>query len=123
MDSVKLKEKLTHRIKYNENKHGSLENYMLIIEDLIDASKFITLSKVFPLCKDYSDIEVPKKYDNWQYRCCIELYKLGSSNMGSFTSYSENGLSWSKLSDGLPNDFTNEIVSRVGVPRKEEENV
>lgn len=123
MDSVKLKEKLTHRIKYNEKKHGSMENYMLIISDLADDSKFITLSKVFPFAEDYSDMKVPSKYDNWQYRCCIELYKLASSNMGSFTSYSENGLSWSKLSDGLPRDFTSEIISRVGVPRKEENNV
>lgn len=120
MDSVKLKEKLTHRIKFKENIHGNLENYMLIIDDLIDASKFITLSKAFPFVDDYSNMEVPSKYDNWQYRCCLELYKLGSSNMGSFTSYSENGLSWSKLSDGLPNSFMNEIISHAGVPKKEE---
>lgn len=119
MDSVKLKEKLTHRIKYNKNKFGSLENYTIVIDDLIDASKFITLSKAYPYAEDYTNLEVPKKYDNWQYRCCIELYKLGSSNIGSFTSYSENGLSWSKLSDGLPKSFMEEIISHVGVPKKE----
>lgn len=120
MDSVKLREKLTHRIKYNKNKHGSLEEYTMIIDDLIDTSKFLTLSKVYPFIDNYDNLEVPSKYDNWQYRCCIELYKLGCSNIGSFTNYSENGLSWSKLSDGLPNSFMEEIISHAGVPKKEE---
>jgi hypothetical protein len=122
MDNA-LKVKLTKKIKYNENIHGTMDNYMVIIDELIESSKYIALSLKYPFLEDYSDLEVPTKYKDWQYRCCIELYKLQNSSIGSFVSYSENGLGWSKLTDGLPQSLLNEITPHVGVPQKEEKDV
>lgn len=113
-------DKLSKRIRYNVEIHKSEENYKDIIDSLLEDSKFIALSIIYPY-EDYSELELPKKYYNWQIRACIELYKLaGKKNVSS---YSENGLSWTMFKDGLSNDLLNEIMPKVGVPKVVEENV
>ena len=116
MDNA-LKTKLMKKIKYDKDIYGDMSNFELIIEDLIETSKYMALSLKYPFLEDYSKIEVPTKYKNWQYRCCIELHKLAGKE--GITSYSENGLSWSKLTDGLPQSLLEEIIPRVGVPKKD----
>lgn len=118
MDNA-LKNKLMKRIPYNEIIHKNMDDYNLIIEDLIETSKNMALSLKYPFMEDYTDMSVPKKYENWQYRCCLELYKLAGKE--GITSYSENGLSWSKLTDGLPKQLLEEIIPRIGIPKKEDE--
>lgn len=120
MDNA-LKTKLMKKIPFNEVIHKSMSNYDLIIEDLIDASTSMALSLKYPFLDDYTNVVVPKKYLNWQYRCCIELYKLAGKE--GIVSYSENGLSWSKLTDGLPKQLLEEIIPCVGVPKRDINNV
>lgn len=116
-----LKPRLMARIPYNEDIHKNMSNYQLIIDDLIETSQFMALSLRYPYMEDYTNISVPSKYTNWQYRCCIELYKLAGKE--GITSYSENGLSWSRLSDGLPKSLLEEIIPRVGIPKADKEEI
>ena len=113
-----LVERLEKRIPYNEQMFGNKKNYELILEDIVLNARYIALSIIFPF-DDYSAKELPKKYINWQYRCCIELYNLADKQ--GFTTYSENGLSWGKLTDGLSLQLTTELTSRVGIPKEEDE--
>lgn len=110
-------EKLKIKIPYNEIYFVSKDTYEKVLNDLLEDSKYIGLSLRFPY-EDYSDMELPKKYENWQIRCCVELYNLvGKENI---VSYSENGVSWKKDSSMLSPSLRNEIKSKVGVPKDEE---
>ena len=62
-------------------------------------------------------MELPKKYENWQLRCCEQLYKLIGT--AGIKSYAENGLSWTRDSAYLPYELTNEIEPMVGYIKKE----
>ena len=98
-DTQKMQyDKLIQRIPYEEYIFGNMVNYKIVIEDLLENSKFIALSNIYPY-EDYSEMELPKKYLNWQIRASIELYNL--ADKFNFINYSENGLTWSKLTDGL----------------------
>ena len=112
MDSVKEQlELLKERIFYKETVFGDIKTYEKTLTRLLEDAKYIALSIRYPY-EDFSDYELPKKYYNWQLRCCEELYKLiGSANIKS---YSENGLSWTRDSSNLSYSLTNEIESRVG---------
>lgn len=104
-------ELLKERIPYEEIAFGDETTYDKVIERLLDDSKYIGLSLRFPY-DDYAERELPKKYNNWQLRCAEELYTLmGSSGV---TSYSENGLSWTRDSSYLNKSLTNEIEALVG---------
>ena len=116
-------DKLVARIPYDEHVFGNIVNYKLVIGDLLENSKFIALSNIYPY-EDYSNIELPAKYLNWQIRASIELYNL--ADKFNFLNYSENGLTWSKLTDGLSRSLMSELIPNVGIPKKkgsEEENV
>ena len=111
-------EALKKRIPYDEVIFGSLENYNNVLETLLDDSKYIALSEIYPF-KDYSTLELPNKYLNWQLRCCVELYNLGDKD--GILSYSENGLSWTRESGRLSKSLMGELTRKIGVPRKEDE--
>jgi len=114
-------EKLKKRISYDEDIFTSQGNYEQVLNDLLEDSMYIGLSILFPF-EDFSTIEFPKRYYNWQLRTCVELYNLAGQT--DIASYSENGLSWTKFKSGLPTDLLNELISKVGVPKriKTEEN-
>ena len=114
-------EKLKKRISYDEDIFTSQGNYEQVLNDLLEDSMYIGLSILFPF-EDFSTIEFPKRYYNWQLRTCVELYNLAGQT--DIASYSENGLSWTKFKSGLPKDLLNELISKVGVPKrmKTEEN-
>ena len=119
MDSVKKSQLdlLKERIKYDSKKFGDKNTYESALNRLLEDSKFIALSLRFPY-KDYSNIELPSKYNNWQLRCCEDLYKLiGTSGIKS---YAENGLSWTRDSGYLSESLTNEIEPMVGYIQEEE---
>lgn len=107
--------RLEKRIPYREVIFGDITNYNLIMEDLIINSRNIGLSRVYPFY-DYSNKKLPTKYADWQYRCCVELYNLADKT--GFHTYSENGLSWGKATDGISLQLLNEITSKAGVPSK-----
>ena len=89
-----------------------------MLNRLLDDSKYVALSLRYPY-QDYSQKELPLKYNNWQLRCCEELYKLiGSANIKS---YAENGLNWTRDSGYLSTHLINEIEPIVGYIQDEEE--
>lgn len=107
---------LKERIPYDEDIFGSEENYAQVLQDLLDDSKNIALETLFPF-EDFSEYKLPKQYYNWQIRCCIELFNL-AGKMG-ITSYTENRLSWTRLTDGLSNSLMSKLISKVGIPKGE----
>lgn len=116
MDNDRFKtqlEILKGRIKYDADMFGNEDIYKNVLTDLLNDSEYIGLSILFPF-RDFSEMHLPKKYSNWQIRCCIELYNL--SGKTDIASYSENGLSWSKFKSGLSSDLLNELTPRVGTP-------
>ena len=113
---------LKERIEYVETIFGDQETYEKVLIRLLEDSKYIGLSLRYPYL-DYYNMELPHKYDNWQLRCCEQLYKLIGT--AGIKSYSENGLSWTRDSAYLPYELTNEIEPMVGyiIEESEEEYV
>lgn len=111
-------EKLERRISYDKDTFTSRSNYEQVLTDLLEDSMYIALSILFPF-KDFSEIKLPKRYYNWQIRACVELYNMAGKN--DIASYSENGLSWTKFKSGLSRDLLNELVSKVGTPKRNTE--
>lgn len=118
MDSADINkqlEKLQRRIKYNSDIWAKKPDYDAALKDLLEDSMYIGLSILYPF-EDFSEKKFPKKYYNWQIRCCVELYSLaGRENLAS---YSENGLAWTMFKSGLSVDLLNELTPRVGVPKR-----
>ena len=101
-----------------ENVINVLETYIKVLKRLLEDSKYVALSLRFPY-RDYSTIELPTKYKNWQLRCCVEIYQgIGSEGIKS---YSENGLSWTKDSGYISYELRGEIEPYVGFITEEEE--
>lgn len=122
MDSANNQlQKLKNRIPYQENVFNeSIETYEKALLRLLEDSKYIALSLRFPY-QDYYEIELPKKYYNWQLRCCEEIYRLIGTN--GIISYSENGLSWTRDSGSISKSLRDEIEPMVGYISKENKNV
>lgn len=110
-------EALKKRIPYNETLCDSVEEYEQMLEDILEDAKNVAFEILYPY-EDYPE-ELPPRYNNWQLRACVELYNL--ADKAGITNYSENGISWSKLNDGLSISLLNGLTSRVGIPRKAEE--
>ena len=108
---------LKGRIVFNQNIFGNKENYDLVISDLLEDSKYIGLATLYPY-EDYSVMDLPKKHNNWQIRACIELYNMADKSI--FVTYSENGIGFSKLTDGLSVSLMNELMPKVGIPKRKE---
>lgn len=106
---------LEKRIPYDEDIHGTQEDYINMLNSLLDSSKETLLGKLFPF-EDFSNYVTPPQYNNWLIRCCLEYYNLADKE--GITAYAENGLSWTKLSDGLSHFLMNQIISRAGVPSR-----
>lgn len=78
----------------------------------LNDAKWIALDVLYPFNKEIT--ELPIRYQNWQTRCAIELYKLIDEG---YTSYGENGLSWTKASDYLSQGLMNELTPKADIPR------
>lgn len=102
---------LKERINYDENIFSDNATYEKVLNRLLEDSKYIALSLRFPY-KDYSNMELPKKYENWQLRCCEEIYN-GIGSVG-IKSYAENGLSWTRDSGYISYELRGEIEPMVG---------
>ena len=108
MDSAVL---LKERLPFDETIYGNMVTYEKFIERLLEDSKYIALSLRYPY-QDYSNVELPSKFKNWQLRCCEELYnQIGNQGIKS---YSENGLSWTRDSGYISNELRGEIEPIVG---------
>ncbi|MEG1506028.1 MAG: hypothetical protein RR478_00870 [Bacilli bacterium] len=121
MDNAKVNvvttqlDKLKKRIPYNNDIFINENSYLDVLNCLLDDTKIIALSVLFPF-EDYSTMELPNNYLNWQLRACIELYNIGDK--AGITSYSENGISWSKNFDGLSVSLMNELVPKIGAVKR-----
>lgn len=108
MDSVEL---LKERIEFDENIFSDKKTYEKVLERLLEDSKYVALSLRYPY-QDYSEMSLPKKYNNWQLRCCVEIYNgIGTEGIKS---YSENGLSWTRDSGYISYELREEIEPMVG---------
>lgn len=118
MESAKKQiELLQERIPYDKEIFGKQDTYDNVLNQLLEDSKYIALSIRFPF-QDYSEKELPVKYNNWQLRCCEELYDmLGKENIRT---YSENGISWTRDGGVISNNLYEEIVPMVGVINENE---
>ena len=70
-------ELLKERIEYDSKIFTDKTTYEKVLNRLLEDSKHIALSLRFPY-KDYSNIALPIKYNNWQLRCCTEIYQSDS---------------------------------------------
>lgn len=119
MDSSNTQlELLKNRIEYDKNIFGDEDTYENVLNRLLEDSKFVGLSIRFPY-KDFSNMELPSKYKNWQLRCCQEIYQ--SIGTEGIKSYSENGLSWTRDSGYISHELRSEIESMVGYITEEVE--
>lgn len=120
MDNAELSkqlDKLMKRIPYNSDVFETDYEYMNFLETLYEDATNIALSILYPF-EDYSQIQLPAKYYNWVLRCCVELYNLNGSQ--GISSYSENGMSWSRQSDGISKRLYNELIPKASAPKKKE---
>jgi len=96
------------------------ETYLNVLNRLLEDSKYVALSIRYPY-QDFSNMELPSKYKNWQLRCCQEIYNgIGTEGIKS---YSENGLSWTRDSGYISYELRSEIESMVGYIQEEPEEV
>lgn len=106
------------RIPFDQDIFGNEESYKQVLENLLEDSKHIALSIRYPF-DDYSSIDLPKKYNNWQLRCSVELYQgIGKENIKS---YAENGIQWTRDAGNISNDLLDEIMPTIGVIKEETE--
>lgn len=97
------------------NKYDNEEKYTNTLEALLEDTKNIALSNLYPF-EDWSEMELPKKYYNWQIRASVELFHfLGYEGIKS---YSENGLSFSRMEDGISADLLDELMPNAGTIKK-----
>ena len=110
---------LKKRIPFDLDVHQTNEKYIHLLESLLDDSLNIGLSIKYPFDDDKNTL--PAKYNNWQIRCCLELYKLAGNE--NIKTYKENGLEWTTFRDGLSTSLIEEIVPSVGVPKRKKEEI
>lgn len=106
---------LSRRIPYDVGVFSNYDNYENVLKDMLKDAKFIALSQLYPY-EDFSEYNLPKRYWDWQIRACCELYQLAGKE--GITTYSENGLSWTRYSDGLSKKLFDELIPNVGTPQK-----
>lgn len=84
---------------------------------LLNRAKSIAFNILYPF-QEFLPESLPSRYTSWQTRCAIELYNsLGTEGISS---YSENQISWSKLTDGISKSLLNELQPFATVPREDE---
>ena len=97
------------------NKYDNEEKYTNTLKALLEDTKNIALSNLYPF-EDWSEMELPKKYYNWQIRASVELFHfLGYEGIKS---YSENGLSFSRMEDGISADLLDELMPKAGTIKR-----
>lgn len=108
---------LKERIEFEQTIFTDNETYEKVLNNLLEDSKHVALSLRYPY-QDYSNLELPSKYKNWQLRCCEEIYnQIGTIGIKS---YSENGLNWTRDSSYISYELRNEIEPMIGYIRMEE---
>lgn len=77
-------------------------------------AKYIALETLYPFNKDI-DILPTRIANDWQVRCAIELFnRIGEEGL---TSYSENGLSYTKNTGLISKELMEELIPKADIPR------
>lgn len=106
------------RIPNDEAYFTNATEWENVLKDLLETSKSILFDKLFPF-DNQKEYVIPSRRYEWQLRCCVELFNL--ADKAGLTNYSENDISWTKISDGLSRHLMNQLISSVGVPSYTEE--
>ena len=108
---------LKKRIPYDEETHESKELYEQYLNSLLEDTKDIALNHLYPFLVERP--ELPSRYYGWQLRACEEINE--TAGFRGLKSYSENGLSFSKATDGMLSlSIINELIPYAGIPEKKE---
>lgn len=108
-------ERLKVRIPYDEYKYEDEELYEAFLNSLLEDTRDIALNRLYPFLLVFP--ELPKKYEGWQIRACVELND--TYGFRGFKSYSENGLSFTRATDGMLSlSLLEELVPYVGTPER-----
>ena len=108
-------EKLMKRIPYDEETYSSKEEYLTYLEALLEDTEDIAINHLFPF--EIEKPKLPTRYYGWQLRACEEIDAIAGLN--GLKSYSENGLSYTKATDGiLSSDLLSELVPYAAAPQK-----
>ena len=100
------------RLKLQLGLNGSTDEDEVLTE-LLESAKAAILSKRFPFTTPPAELE--SRYLDLQIRIAVFLYnKLGAEGQ---TAHSENGISRTYATDGIPLSMLSEVVPYVGVPR------
>lgn len=109
---------LKGRIPYDEEKYENEEDYEKYLNSLLTDTEDIALNKLYPFLVKRPSL--PIRYYGWQIRACIEIDEFAGFN--GLKSYSENGLSFSKATDGMLSlTLLTELIPYAGIPEKAEE--
>ena len=76
MENKTQLEQLKRRIPLDVDVFGNKTTYEMVLEDLLEDSKNICLSILYPFCDDFTDVELPKRFDNWQLSKFIDKPSL-----------------------------------------------
>ena len=85
------------------------------IADFINDAKSVIIDKMYPakLSFDYTNYEFSSRFDSLIYEIANELVKL--NGVSSFTSYKENGVSWTRDKSGVSQGLLDRIPVICGV--------
>lgn len=87
------------------------EEDRFVLQDCIDSAYSAIMSRRFPFAVWPDEIE--PQYVDLLYRCALAIYNKDGADYE--TSHSENGISRSWSSEGIPKELLNEIVPFCGV--------
>ena len=111
-------ERLKERIPYDKDTYDSEEEYEAYLTTLLEDTEDIALNHLYPFLVKRPAL--PVRYYGWQLRACCEINEVAGLN--GLKSYSENGLAFSKATDGmLSQAILNELIPYAGIPEKTEE--
>lgn len=111
-----LLEVLKTRIPMDES-FESEETYEAYLNSLIDDATDIARNRLYPFL--LVPPELPAKYKGWVVRASVELNT--TYGYEGFKSYSENGLSFSKATDGMISlSLLEELVPYAGIPERKD---
>lgn len=84
-----------------------------ILTDCLESAKAAILNRRFP----YGNIpdELEPRYADLQYRCALSIYLKSGADFE--TAHTENGISRSWSSEGIPEELLSEVTPYCGVSR------
>lgn len=85
------------------------------IDDFINDAKSVIIDKMYPakMSVDYTNYEFSSRFDSLIFEIADELVR--SNGVSDFTSYKENGISWTRDKTGVSQGLLDRIPVICGV--------